>query len=251
MKKIIYGLILICSIVFAGCFETMEETLINKDGSGTFSNTIDLSSMVAVLKQMGGDDAQKMGNTDTTISLAGLTDSINGFTPEQKKVISQGHMRLLLNMEKEQLLVKLSLPFQKVSDIQMLQQVLPKLTQAAMKKLPGTEQMPPGMRNEDTSNVKTFDDFFDVSYSDKVISKTLNKDKYAAAKDGDYMKSLQQVSEMGSPIKANYVFDLPRPAKKAEGKALKLSDDKKKITVNVTSDDFMTDPSKFEYRIEY
>ena len=65
------------------------------------------------------------------------------------------------------------------------------------------------------------------------------------------MKSLQQVSEMGSPITANYVIDLPRPAKKAEGKAIKLSDDKKKITLTVTSDDFVNDPSKFEYHIEY
>ena len=65
------------------------------------------------------------------------------------------------------------------------------------------------------------------------------------------MKSLQQMSSMGSPITANYVINLPRPAKKAEGKALKLSEDKKKVTISVTSDDFFETPSKFEYRIEY
>jgi hypothetical protein len=65
------------------------------------------------------------------------------------------------------------------------------------------------------------------------------------------MQSLKQMSSMGSPINVNYIINLPRPAKKAEGKALKLSDDKKKVTVSVTSDDFFEDPSKFEYKIEY
>ena len=59
------------------------------------------------------------------------------------------------------------------------------------------------------------------------------------------------MSGMGSPITVNYVINLPRPAKKVEGKAAKLSEDKQKVTVSVTSDDFFDDPSKFEYRIEY
>jgi len=251
MKKIIYSLIISCSILLAGCFETTQETTINKDGSGLFSNTLDLSNMIGLLKQMGGDDTQKMQNADTTISLSGITDSIAGFTPEQKKIISKGNMKLTLNMQDEKLLIKLNLPFQKSSDIGMLQEVLPKISEAALKKLPGTDQMPAGMGDGDSSKIKSFDDFFDVSYTDKLISKTLNKDKYASQKDGDYMKSMQQMSDMGSPVTANYIINLPRPAKKVEGKSIKLSDDKKKVTLTVTSDDFFNDPSKFEYHIEY
>ncbi|MFI5185173.1 MAG: hypothetical protein ACHQF0_00450 [Chitinophagales bacterium] len=251
MKKILYSLFSACAILLTGCFETTQETTINKDGSGLFSNTLDLSNMIGLLKQMGGDDAQKMQNADTTISLAGITDSIGEFTPEQKKIISKGTMKLTLNMQDEKLLIKLNVPFQKTSDIAMLKEVLPKISEAAMKKLPGTDQMPAGLGNSDSSKVKSFDDFFDVSYTNKLISKTLNKEKYAAEKDGDYMKSLQQMSDMGSPITANYIINLPRPAKKVEGKSIKLSEDKKKVFINVTSDDFFNDPSKFEYRIEY
>jgi len=65
------------------------------------------------------------------------------------------------------------------------------------------------------------------------------------------MKSLQQMSGMGSPMTVNYIINLPHRAKKVEGKAVKLSGDKRKVTVSVTSDDFFNDPSKFEYRIEY
>ena len=79
----------------------------------------------------------------------------------------------------------------------------------------------------------------------------MNKAKYATAADNEFMKSIQQMSGMGSPVKVNYVINLPRQAKKVQGKSVKLSDDKKKVTVSVTSDDFFDDPSKFEYRIEY
>jgi hypothetical protein len=87
--------------------------------------------------------------------------------------------------------------------------------------------------------------------TDKLISKTLNIEKYAGASGDESMKALKQMSGMGSPITSNYIINLPRPAKKAEGKAIKLSADKKKATLTVTSDDFFDDPSKFEYRIEY
>jgi hypothetical protein len=90
-----------------------------------------------------------------------------------------------------------------------------------------------------------------VTISNNLLSKTLNKAKYATVPNDEYMKSIQQLSSMGSPITANYVINLPRPAKKTEGKALKLSDDKKKVTISVTSDDFFENPDRFEYRIEF
>jgi hypothetical protein len=251
MKKFIYSSLIGCMILLAGCFETTQEITIRKDGSGVFSNTTDLSNMVGLLKQMGGDEVGKLKNTDTTISLAGVADSIAGLTALQKKIIDQGNMKLSLNMNAEKLIINLNLPFQKISDIPMLKEVVPKLSEAIIKKLPGTEQMPAGMSGGDSSKIKTFDDYYDITMTDKLISKTLNKEKYAGASGDESMKALKQMSGMGSPITSNYIINLPRPAKKAEGKAIKLSADKKKATLTVTSDDFFDDPSKFEYRIEY
>ena len=56
---------------------------------------------------------------------------------------------------------------------------------------------------------------------------------------------------MGLSMKANYVINLPRPAKTVEGKGIKLSEDKKTITISSDLDDFFDDPSKLEYKIEY
>ena len=251
MKRFISFFILMCCIVLLGCFETTQEVTINKDGSGTYTNTTDLSNMIGLLKQMGGDEASKLQNTDTTISLAGVADSIAGLTAEQKRIVNKGVMKLTMNAQDEKLIVKLNFPFEKLSDVQSLKEILPKLSVSALKKLPGGDQMPAGAADADSSKIKTFDNFFDDTISRKLIAKTLNRTKYATAANDEFMKSLQQMSGMGSPIMLNYIINLPRPAKKVEGKAAKLSEDKKKVTVSVTSDDFFDDPSKFEYRIEY
>jgi len=251
MKRYISLFIMTCCILLVGCFETTQEVTINKNGSGIFTNTTDLSNMIGLLKQMGGDEANKMQNTDTTIALTGIADSIAGLTAEQRRIVNKGTMKLTLNMQDEKLLVKLDFPFEQLSEVELLKEILPKLSVSALKKLPGGDQMPAGAADADSSKIKTFDNYFDDTVSRKVISKTLNKAKYATAADDEFMKSLQQMSGTGSPMVVNYIINLPRRAKKVEGKAVKLSGDKRKVTVSVTSDDFFNDPSKFEYRIEY
>jgi hypothetical protein len=57
--------------------------------------------MIALLKQMGSEEAGKMQNTDTTISLTGIADSIAGLTPDQRKIVNKGTMKLTLNMQDE------------------------------------------------------------------------------------------------------------------------------------------------------
>jgi hypothetical protein len=251
MKRSISLFIVTCCILLVGCFETTQEVTINKNGSGIFTNTTDLSNLIGLLKQMGGDEANKMQNTDTTISLTGVADSIAGLTAEQRRIVNKGTMKLALNMQDEKLIVKLDLPFEKLSEVELLKEILPKLSVSGLRKLPGGDQMPAGAADADSSKIKTFDNFFDDTISKNIISRTLNKARYATAADDEFMKTLQQMSGMGSPIRVNYIINLPRPAKKVEGKAVKLSDDKKKVTVSVTGDDFFDDPSKFEYRVEY
>ena len=90
MKRSISLFILICCILLVGCFETTQEVTINKNGSGIYTNTTDLSNMIGLLKQMGGDEASKIQNTDTTISLTGVADSIAGLTAEQRRIVNKG-----------------------------------------------------------------------------------------------------------------------------------------------------------------
>jgi hypothetical protein len=47
------------------------------------------------------------------------------------------------------------------------------------------------------------------------------------------------------------IINLPRPAEKAEGKNLKLSEDKLKVTVLSSLDDFFDNPESLEFKIKY
>ena len=253
MKKLFYSLITVLSILLAGCFDTTQEITINEDGSGMLINTTDMSSMVGMMKQFGGDDAAKMPNMDTTILFSTLADSIADITPQEKELVKKGDMKLTINMKDEVFKSKMSFPFQKTSDLTILKTLIPKVMDKAMTKMMGGAgtEMPAGMNGQEMPKAKTFDDFFDLSITGKSMVKTLNKEKYNGVADDQYMKTLQQMSGMGAAPTVNYIFNLPRPATKAEGKGIKLSADKKKVTLNLTSDDFFDTPSKFEYRIEY
>jgi hypothetical protein len=79
----------------------------------------------------------------------------------------------------------------------------------------------------------------------------LNKEKYARVQDDEFLKGMRELSGMGLSMKSTYIINLPRPAAKAEGKSLKLSEDKKRITLNVDIDDFFDEPEKLQYLIEF
>ena len=74
---------------------------------------------------------------------------------------------------------------------------------------------------------------------------------YANVENDKSLTSLKEMSQMGMASTMKTIFNLPRPAKKAEGKGVKLSDDRKKVTIEGTLDDFFEDATFFEYEIEY
>ncbi len=65
------------------------------------------------------------------------------------------------------------------------------------------------------------------------------------------MQSLKEMAGQGMPMNTTLIYNLPKPAKKAEGKNVKLSEDKKKVTITSSVDDFFDDVTKLEFKIEY
>jgi hypothetical protein len=59
------------------------------------------------------------------------------------------------------------------------------------------------------------------------------------------------MEEMMSSVKMNSVIKLPRPAKAVQGEKVKLSNDKKTVTINCTMKDILANPKAVEYRIQY
>jgi hypothetical protein len=250
MKKLFFSLLAGSALLLAGCFETIEEIELKDDGSGTFTTTNDLSAVIGVAKQMGGKEAEKMEDLvkDTTISMASMVDSVPSLTPDEKELVKAGTMRMNVDLKNDKFIVTMNFPFKKVEDIAKINKIAAKMMNQTLKeKLAGGEAQMPGEMPEPSS----FESYFDIEYSKGKIVKKLNKEKYGMVDSDEYLKGMKEAGSMGIPINTTQVITLPRPAKKIDGKNVKLSDDKMKITVKASIDDFYDDPEKMEFKVEY
>lgn len=253
MKKLFLAFGFCCLLALAGCLETTQEITINEDGSGTLNNTSDMSAAIKMAKQFAGEKTAEMDKmaTDTTILLESVIDSIPNLTPEEKTIVRKGSLNMNINMNDEKFLVKLNFPFKKLTEINLLNKLSGRVMEESMKNKMGEQKME-GMEGMDRAPKPTsVDDYFDVEYANGLIVKKLNKEKYAKVSDDEFLKEMQKMGEMGAGMTSNFIVNLPRPAKKVTAKNAKLSDDKKKITIKSSIDDFFDDPSKIEFRIEY
>jgi len=148
-------------------------------------------------------------------------------------------------------LTKLEFPFTSTSQISVLDQLSARVMEQAMKKqMDGDNGNAPAIPTDELPKAN-MDDYFTITYSKGVIEKKHIPEKYAKVEEDKGMQSLKEMSGEGMPMNTTLIYNLPKPAKKVTGKNVKLSEDKKKITIVNSVDDFFDDVSKLEFRIEY
>ena len=260
MKKNILLFLLRGSFFLTGCLEVTQELTVAKDGSGTFSSTTDMSQMVSMAMQMAGDKLgdQKI-NMDTTIQFKSVLDSIKDISPENKQLLKDGLVHVTMKMDDSKYLINSSIPFKKIGDVEKINQAMQKevngkfLDNAMKEAMKQGKAMDSSMMNSQqaTPPLSMPENYFILTCKDGLISRVADKTKMASLADDEMMNQMKQMSSMGAPLKTNFVINLPRPAKKVEGKNVKLSDDKKKITIANELNDLFDDPSLYEFKIEY
>jgi len=266
MKKISWITGLFVLVILSGCFDTLEEVTITENGSGTFSSSFDMGKMLGLLKAMGsGKDEMKEIDKlkmDTVINLKDLKDSMKKLDATEKNIAATGTLKVQVDANDDKMNFTFSFPFLNTSEIAGIQGVLKRARQDilddVMEKIMGEEGgknegllgTEDGNENKDGMGAN-IDEYYKSVYEKGKFTRKLNKEKYANVGDDKSLKSLQEMASMGMAINMKTVINLPKPAKKAEGKGLTLSDDKKKITMEGSLDDFFEDGSYFEYNIEY
>jgi hypothetical protein len=253
MKKLPLLLIFAGSLLMmAGC-ETTREITFKNETSGILQSTMDMSSLIGIAKMAGKDkDMDKMGDKaiDTVIMLDKIADSIADISAEDRALVKKGKLNMLMNMKDEKFVIKLEFPFSDPAEIGRLDKLSSKMvTQALKKQLADGAGADAGMP-KDGMPEGSMDDYFTTTYSKGLIQKKLNKEKYATVGSDEAMNTLKQVSSMGAGNNT-IIINLPKPAKKAEGKNVKLSDDKKKVTITTSTEDFFDDGASLEFSIEY
>ena len=269
MKKLFISCALASLLIFTGCFDTVQESTINDDGGGVFVSTTDMGKLLGMLKMFMGDkeemkDLEKMVK-DTTIYLKNIKDSLKNLTDSEKKLMDKGTLKILMNMPDEKFSLNFSFPFTQPADLLTINSILKKTRQDIMsdqlKKFKPDElgkdpkdkddenPLLGGLDSEGKSN--EVDDYYNYKYEKGKISKKLNKEMYAKVEDDKSLMTMKEMNQMGMSATMKTIINLPKPAKKAEGKAVKLSGDRKKVTIEGTLDDFFENASYFEYEIEY
>lgn len=254
MKKISLLFSLFFSVLLlAGCFETTDEITLNADGSGTVLYTNDMSMLLSLAKSMGGAEAMKEAGdkpTDTTVSLSKLADSILSLSPEQRELVRQGKLKAVVDLDDEKMVTRLEIPFKNIGQVASIKEVTAKVTQFFLGRSMGgdaagmdiTEKMP---------SSDPLDEYFTTEYTKSGIEKKLNKEKYALVDSSETMKGVREMSDNGMPLSNTIIINLPKPAKLVEGKNAKLSEDKKKVTITSSSEEFFESPSALEFRIVF
>jgi hypothetical protein len=268
MKKISWIAGLLMLLVFSGCFDTVEEFTIAENGSGTFVNSLDMGKILGLAKTMGGGndemkDFEKL-KKDTVVYLKDIKDSLKNLTDAEKKIAATGTLRIQVDAKEDKLNFTFTFPFSNTSEIAPIQNILKKakddVLDNTMTKLMGEESNKKNDAllggDEENSEQKegmgaNLDQYYTTIFEKGKFTRKLNKEKYANVSDDKTLKSMQEMAQMGMSVNMKTVINLPKPVKKAEGKGVKLSEDKKKITIEGTLDDFFEDGSYFEYNIEY
>jgi len=279
MKKTSWIAGLLMLVVFSGCFDTVDEFTIAENGSGTFVNSIDMGKMLGLLQTMGGgnDEMKEFEKLkmDTVVYLKDIKDSLKNLNDAEKKIAATGKLRVQINAKENELNFTFTFPFSNASEIAPIQNILKKaktdVIEFIMSKLTAEENNKKDgnkedgnkkkgmfdMGEDDADNMKpeetgvSLDQYYTTVYEKGKFSRKLNKEKYTQVADDKTLKTMQEMAQMGMSINMKTVINLPKPAKKAEGKGVKLSEDKKKITIEGTLDDFFEDGSYFEYNVEY
>jgi hypothetical protein len=251
MKRFFLPLFAASLFMLTGCLENTQEITINDDGSGILNTTSDMSGLIAFAKQSAGDKMSEMPDEkiDTSISLAGGVDSIEGLSADEKEIMKTGTLKIDMDISAEKMVFGMNFPFKTFSEIGSINKLSSKVLTDAIKKQTGGDGE--GLGGPEMPEASSMDDYFTIDFSNGVVEKKLNTEKYAGVESDQFLAAMKQMGSMGLLMKNTYIINLPRPATKAEGKSVTLSDDKKKATITADINDFFDEASKLEYRIEY
>lgn len=204
MKKLLFVCILTISLVSCQFQETM---IINADGTGRMSLSMDLSEMMAFSGEMGGDST--FVKMDTIISLKSFLeekkDSIAQLSEEEQarlKRLENYNMRMEADPEKNYMIVDIFTRFKNVSEANEL-----------MKGFEQTSNLIPGNENDSGTSQSSGPDIIGVNYSfeNGVFSRdAFIKDEKLHASQ---MDSLKQAEAFLSSINYKIKYTFPKRIK--------------------------------------
>jgi hypothetical protein len=265
MKFLRYVLVIVFCGLLVSCYEVNEDIVINEDGSGTYVTKMDMSQMIEMMQSFAGEEELSKGGLDraidTIISMKSIMDSDAKATPAQKELWKDGKMKLQMNIKEKIFKMDVNVPYKNFGNLQQLMSG----DGSAMTGISSVFKNMFDKKDEPKDNhpidqavepqkgpeMGDFSTIYDVTVKKGFISKKVNAEKFKALMDKPEMAQLKQMGTSGIEILYTTSFKLPNPAKNVSNPLLKLSADKKVITMKYNLLDMIDSPDKFSYTIEY
>lgn len=253
MKKLFSLLLIVSLFSLTGCLEIIRDVTINENGSGSFVSSIDMGEIFEIARSMGQEkqlEEARGKQVDTTLLLKQLAEQDEKLPAEDKLLLKEGNIRVVINVDSNLFYSKATLPFKKVEDINKVNLLSQRLLSKSMDNFLETKD-PNQVDDEPRDLGATFDEYYITTYSKNSIEKKLNKEKYGSVENDEALKAMQEGAAMGMEVKSKIIYRLPRAAKKVEGKNAVLSEDKKTVTISTGLNDFVTDGTALEFKISF
>lgn len=257
MKKFWYGVLTVCIVFFVSCYEVNEEIVINDNGSGTYATNMDMSALVQMIQSMAGEEELAKNGLnraiDTLINLRDVMDSAKDLTADQKRLYADGTMKLQMNMKESIFKTDVKLPFKSYGDLQKLLSGSGAAGMGtAFKSIFSAKDSAQPAAPAQDQGLDQINSVFDITINKNIISRKLNKQKFDELMQKPEMAQAKQMMSGGFEILYTTTLKLPRPVKKVDNTNLvKLSADKKTVTIRYDMLKLFDKPEDFGYTIEY
>ena len=258
MKKLTALVLILSAFIFSGCLDTVEELTITKDGSGTYKTTMDMSGMFDMIEMMAAMDTSANSqlkelsgkDIDSTFSLRSIMDTVAGITEDQRQLYKDATMSLTMKQKEKLFKMVMNYPFKKMEDVQNIIELnaTGKGMDVFNKSVRKDDNLP---TTDEKGSMPSINNFFDITYKKGLVERKYNEVKIEELKKDEKYSMMKSAGGMMESITYTSILHLPKPATKVEGTMVKISDDKKTVTIKSTLSDLFDNPKSLGFRIEY
>ena len=257
MKRLKYIFTVVSMLLLAGCFEINEDIDVKADGKGVYSVHNDMSQILqAMSTYLGKDEMDKQmptRNVDTTVMMKSMIDTAKNISAEDKALIKDGSVHLVLNLDKKEFKTDIVIPFKNLSDLQKLYNAMNSQSLEFTQFFKGMAGKPDSTTGNDNGlpDMNQFNAIYDFVSHDGLISRKLNAERWKALQQSPQFTQMKEAGNMGISIPYTLTISVPRPVKKVDNELAKFFPDRKKVIMQYNLVEVFDHPEKFEYTIVY
>ena len=255
MKRRSLFLLPLCCLFLSSCFDLEETYTLHENGSYTANYSMDMGSMMSMLKSMIPDSAKRKAELglekDTLINFSeSIPDSVRSkLNNNEQKLID--HTQMQLNMNINQFKVGFT---NTGNSLQELQYFFSDFGSVMKKMKVGKMLIPTKLadkaKNDDEKDLSIGNTDFEYIITNNSFERKLKNQKTI----GELEKKKQDaemMKKMNIKMMSTLIINLPRPAKSIENSIATLSQDRKQFKLVVDLMEIDSKPHLLNFKINY